>query len=204
MRFVSDKRGLSITVVGGTPEVRDPASGAVTRSGVPDVEAKFSHDLLDEEAINIAKLPRSQGGLANTDRRSDGTMPDSPFRGQQQDESGKFLPIEARLAVFDSEVASLQYGWSAETRERVEQELLTHAFRGNLYQLVESAAAGLPWNGYDSVTDPEQVIYIAGLTNTDLNLVLSYEKANANRPEFVEALVKEIVMLGEAEVVVNA
>jgi len=206
MRFVSDKRGLSITIKPGSPEVRDPGTYAVTRQSIPDVEAEFSHDLLDEEAIFVAKLAKSQGGLANIDRRADGSMPDSPFRGLGQDESGKFLPVETRLAVFDSEVAQLQNGWSDELREEVEQALLGHAYRGSLYQLVErqAAPASAPWSGYDSVTDPERVIEIASMTDSDLSVILAYEKSGQNRDYMVGALEREITSLGEAEVVVNA
>lgn len=204
MRFVSDKKGLSITIRAGTPEIRDPASGAVTRAEVPDIEALFSHDLLDEEASRVANLARSQGGLANTDRRPDGSMPDSPFRGQQQDESGKPYPPEIRFSVFDTEVAQLSKGWSDEVREEVEGALLRHTFRGSLYQLVEASPLDKPWNGYDSVTDPEQVILIASMTNTDMSAILAYEKRNAQRPEFLTMLEYEIALLSEAEVVVNA
>lgn len=204
MRFVSDKKGLSVTIRAGTPEVRDPATGAITRAGVPDLEAKFTHDLLDPAAADAAKLPRSQGGLANTDRRADGTIPDSPFRGQQQDESGKFLPIEIRLGVFDSEIAQLQNGWTDEQRIEVEEALRSHTLNGSMYIEVKDLPAALPWNGYDSVESPEQVLYIASLTNSDLAAVLAYERGSKNRPEFVQALEAEISLLGEAEVVVNA
>lgn len=204
MRFVSDKRGLSITVIAGSPEVRDPATRAVTAVAVPDKEATFSHDLLDEEAIRVAKLPRSEGGLANTDRRADGTLPDSPFRGLQQDGSGKFLPVEIRLAVFDTEVAQLQHKWTDDEREEIEQLMLASPYNGSEFVQVKPIPAGLPWNGYDSVADPEQILYIASLTNSDLSKILSYEKENQARSDVIDALESEIALLGEAEVVVNA
>jgi len=230
MRFVSDKRGLSITIIPGTPEVRDPGTMQVTRAGVPDIEASFSHDLLDEEASRIAWLPRSAGGLANTDRRPDGSMPDSPFRGMNQDESGKFLPAEIRFSVFDTEVAQLQNQWSDAVRADVETKLLTSGFHSTEYVLIPSSLRAteiepvlellrtskpelaeiltvepeIPWKGYDSVEEPQQVIQIASLMNADLAAILAYEKLNQNRPDFVDALDQEIAMLGETDVVVNA
>jgi len=202
MRFVSDKRGLSITVRSGSAEVRDPATRSITAPAEPDIEAKFSHDLLDPEAIRQAWTPRSQGGLANIDRRPDGSMPDSPFRGIQEDESGKHLPAEIRFSVFDSEIAQLTQGWSDDVRDEVEQTLLAHA--GGDYVLVSPVPTGKPWNGYDDVTDPDDVIKIAALTNSDFASVLTYERENQARTEIIVALAKEIALLGETDVVVNA
>ena len=203
-RFVSQYRGYTVGIRAGTAEVRDAGSGQLTRQGTPDLEAKFSHDLMDEEAIKLAKLDRSEGGLANAKPKPDGSMPDAPFHGMQQDESGKLLPIEIRLSLFDSEIAARQNGWSDEDEALVVKTLRQSPNLGTHFVEVVPTPTAKPWPGYDGVTDPEKVIEIVGQIDASLATVLQYEKENQNRPDFVKALTDEIALSEEASVVVSA
>lgn len=202
-RFVSQYRNYTYGVKTGVAEMRDPQSGAITREGIPDLEAKFTHDLVDEDAIRIAKLDRSEGGLARIKPGPDGRMPPAPFHGMQQDESGRDLPIEIRLSVFDSEIAQLQNGWSDEDTQLVIDKLLSSNRRGTDFQLVEKIPAALPWNNYDEMTDPERVLLVAETIGADLNQVFAYESSHQNRKEILEAINEAQALAGE-EIVVSA
>ncbi len=196
-RFVSANRGQIVTVQTEEAEYLGPR-GVVPAKRL--MEAVFSHDNVRPEDAVAAKLPRSQGGLANTDPKPDGSMPDSPFRGLTQQENGQFLPIETRLSVFDSEQAALQNRWTEDEEEYVVEFLRAHS--GQDFIEVKAAPASIPWNGYDTVTDPARVIEIAAIIEADLGSVLQYEKENQNRTDFVLAL--EAATAEAEDVVVTA
>ncbi len=131
-------------------------------------------------------------------------MPPAPFHGMQEDESGRPLPIEIRLAVFDSEVAKLANHWSDEVEAEVVEWLRSNPRYGVDFVEVVPAPVGKPWPGYDGVDDPDRIIEIAGDIEADLNAVLRYEKENAKRDWVIAALEREIESLDEAEIVVSA
>jgi len=203
MRFVSQYRNYSMGVAPGVAEIRDPQTGIISREAVPDLEAKFTHDLVDEDAVRIAKLDRSEGGLARMKPGEDGRMPPAPFHGMQQDESGRDLPVEIRLSVFDSEIAALQNGWSDAQEQQVIDKLLSSNRRGTDFQLVEKIPASLPWNNYDEISDPERVLLVAETIGADLNQVFAYEAAHQNRKDILEAISEAQALAGE-EIVVTA
>jgi len=196
-RFVSANRGQIVTVQVEEDEYLGPR-GVVPRKKL--IEAKFTHDNVRSEDAVVAKLARSQGGLANIDPKPDGSMPDSPFRGLTQQENGQFLPVETRLSVFDSEQAALQERWTPDEEEFVVEFLRSKA--GGDFIEVKAAPASIPWNGYDTVPDPARVIEIAAMIEADLDSVLLYEKQNQNRTDFVLAL--EAAVAEAEDVVVTA
>lgn len=202
MRFVSHYRNYSYGVEVGKPELRDPF-GNLSQQAVPDLEARFSHDLVDEDASRIAKLDRSEGGLAQVKPDASGRIPPEPFHGMQEDDAGRLLPAEIRFSVFDSEIAQLQNGWTDEQREKVEQKLLSSGRRGSDFQLVERIPAVLPWNNYDAMTDVEKILTVAETIGADLASVFRYESDNQNRTEVLEAITEAQELAGE-EIVVSA
>jgi hypothetical protein len=197
-RFVSANRGQIVTVQVEADEYMGPRGNLVPRKAL--IEAKFSHDRVTPADAVVAKLSKSQGGLANIDPKPDGSMPDSPFRGLTQMENGQFLPIETRLSVFDSEQAALAEGWDSETEDYVVEFLRARA--GNDFVEVKAVAATIPWNGYDRVTDPTRMIEIAADIEADLATILQYEKENQDRADFISVL--EEALVEEEDVVVTA
>ena len=196
-RFVSANRGQIVTVQVEEDEYLGPR-GVVPRKKL--IEAKFTHDNVRPEDAVVAKLARSQGGLANIDPKPDGSMPDSPFRGLTQQENGQFLPVETRLSVFDSEQAALQERWTPDEEEFVVEFLRSKA--GGDFIEVKAAPASIPWNGYDRVTDPTRMIEIAADIEADLSTILQYEKENQDRADFISVL--EEALVEEEDVVVTA
>lgn len=136
------------------------------------------------------------------------------FQGVAQ-EMDEVTPVslQARIGVFDTEVAQQLRGWSDEQREWIEQKLIGSGDLGSQFILVEQARAPKPWPKYDELravgrrTVKDVAEKIAAMTQ-DLGIdpadVVAYERENANRPEVLEALAAVGVEVVEDEITVTA
>lgn len=94
-----------------------------------------------------------------------------------------------RFSVFDTEWAQLEYGWTDDDREFAEQHLLTLPGRiGNEYIKIEDHKAPAPWPSYKQFNSPEAVVRFMREGGIDPELVLRYERENANRDDVLEAV----------------
>jgi hypothetical protein len=139
---------------------------------VPEVTALaaiFTPDLRTDEDIAVAKSSFT-------------------FRGMPIFENGQEVEPIYRIAVFDTEVAKLQNGWTDEDEALVVEELRTRGPIGQMYVEVIPVPAEKPWNGYDELTDADRIVDLATGIGADLSLVMAYEAENQNRETVIDAL----------------
>jgi hypothetical protein len=195
-RFVSQYKGYSHGVRNGQESYLGPDGRMVP--GLKPLEAAFEHELMDEEAILVAKKSKEEGGLANSDPLK------PPFHGMQENEAGREYDITPRLALFDSERAQLKNEWTDEEREIVEAALRNSTFYGNHFVEVVPTPPERPWRGYDDITDADRILDLAVAIDADLNQVIAYEAANQNRLEVLRALEQVRDAVAEETTVVTA
>jgi hypothetical protein len=155
---------------------RDEVSEHLGHDGrmVPQVrplEAVFARGGLTKEAIIEAKSKLT-------------------FHGLMEHESGDDLDPVYRIAVFDSEVAKLQEGWTDEEEALVVNVLRASEENGRAYVEIVPAPAGLPWRNYDEIEDPDEVVKIAKTIEADLDEIIRYELENQKRERWLQALTK--------------
>lgn len=112
------------------------------------------------------------------------------FHGLMEYESGEDLDPTYRLAVFDSEVAKLQEGWTDEEEALVVNVLRASEENARAYVEIIPAPAEIPWANYAEVDDPDKVVEIALTIGADLAEVIRYESENENRERWLDALTK--------------
>lgn len=123
------------------------------------------------------------------------------------------VSLQARIGVFDTDVAADQRGWTQEQKDWIERKLLGSGDRGSQFILVEQARAPKPWPKYDELravgrrTVKDVAVKVAEMTQ-DLGIdpasVIAYERENANRAEVLEALAGVGVEVVEDEITVTA
>ena len=114
----------------------------------------------------------------------------------EEDEVTPIDPIN-RLSVYDTDFNADQLGWNPELKKRVEDSLLSR--QGIDFILAEAPVVPPPWPNYDRlVTGHGRSIEIVARKiverveedGYDVDLVIAYERANANRDEVIVALEK--------------
>jgi hypothetical protein len=181
-RFVSQHRNFNHGVRNGQPAHLGP--DGVMRPEVTELSAQFNPDLRTDEDLAFA-------------------LSTFNFRGLPIYESGKEVPASYRIAVFDSEIARLQNGWTEADEALVVDVLRNSGMNGTAYVEVVPEPAAKPWNGYDDVTDAARIMELALAIDADLQKVLQYEKENQNRPE-VTAELKIAIAAADETIVVSA
>ena len=161
MRFLTQYPGLSVLIRNG--EERWLPNGRSVSTVAPLTADFTQHDVLPHE---------KEIGLKTFS-----------FPGMPVQEDG-LTPIDPsnRLAVFDTELQS----WSDEDKRFAEQRLLEHT--GPEWIRVEGPVLDPPWPGYDSIRSMRRVVELTEATGIEPETVIAYERANKNRPDFIEAL----------------
>ena len=166
-RFVSPHRNYKHGVRKETPTHLGPDGRMVP--GVRALQAEFSPDLRQDADITLAKSTFT-------------------FRGMPIHENGQPVNPTYRISVFDSEVTALKEGWTEEEEALVVEELRNNGPIGQMYVEVVPVPAEKPWNGYDELDDADRILDLATAIHADLELVLQYERENANRGDVIAAL----------------
>lgn len=179
-RFVSPHRNFNLGIRNEVPAHLGPDGRMVPY--VSELSAQFNPDLKTPEDVALAKSTFA-------------------FRGLAIYESGKEIDPAYRVSVFDSEVAALQNGWSADDTEEVIEALRHKGPVGVMYVEVVPAPAEKPWNGYDELSDAARIVELAIGIDADLAKVLQYEIENANRQDVVEAIQAAIESADETIIV---
>lgn len=92
-------------------------------------------------------------------------------------------------SVYDTCTAQDLHGWDDETREWVENRLLTLPGRnGSDYIRLEEPKAAKPWPAYDRLKKPDLIVKTMLDTGIAPELVLAYERENQNRLEVIQAI----------------
>lgn len=172
--------------------------------------ANYSHGVREEIVEQFARGTRviqkplqaqfDTRGL--TDFEKETAASQLSFHGLPKDEESDsdVLPY-SRLSLFDSEAAQKQNRWTDEEHDLVVNTLLESDRLGIDYIAVESPKRPAPWNGYDKLTDAEQIVELTLATETPVADVLTYERENENREEVIAAL-EEILEEGTPSAVV--
>ena len=174
MRFISKSQRFKISAVKGKVELITGPSGTYQEETKKPYIAHFT-----------------QGGA--TPAEAEMAMQRFKFTGLGDREDPR-----RRISVFDTDEFAYREGWAPEFKAQVEKALLEG--QDQFYFLAETPAVAIPWAAYDTAEEDE-ILATAQLIGADLNHVLSYEKANANRPSAIKALEQSIV---PAEVEVSA
>lgn len=169
-RFVSQYLKFSHGVRDGIPSHMG-LDGQMTPT-VTRLEAEFSHNGATPKDALVAK-----GALK--------------FTGVPQDEAGNDIDSSYRISIFDSEAARLANGWSESEEALVVETLRGSGDYGRAFIEVLPEPVEAPWPNYDQ-TDPDEIVKVSGLIDADLELVLAYEKENANRPGVIDALTEAL------------
>ena len=169
-RFVSQHKGLGITVQQPTPDrtIPDDSGRPHVVPGQRRIHVKFDHGLLTPKDIAFAK--------ANL-----------RFRGTVMDAAQRDIDPTYRMGVIDTEVLALQEGWTDAEHQLVINKLRDETRHGEFVE-VEREALAAPWANYDQIDDPDRIVELAAATDADFAVVLEYELANQNRPAVLQAL----------------
>jgi len=90
-----------------------------------------------------------------------------------------------RLSIWDSEWAQLNEGWTDEEIKLIIAKL--RATVGNDHVELEIPAAGVPFPKYDELS-PDEILQIIKIAGIDVEVVLAYERENANRESLIRRL----------------
>lgn len=157
------------------------------RHGVRDeVPEHLGHDGRMVPAVRHLEAVFSRGGLT-PEAITEGKAK-LAFHGLLEYESGDDLDPTYQMAVFDSEVAKLQEGWTDEEEALVLNVLRSSSENGLGYIEIVPAPAGLPWANYEEIEDPDEVVKIATMIKADLDEVIRWELENQNRDRWLDAL----------------
>jgi hypothetical protein len=116
------------------------------------------------------------------------------FKGlfQEQDEATMVQP-DYRLALYDTDRAQVDKGWSDETREEVEQTLSVIAERYEYVLAAPRSSVPPPWPRYDTYRGTAQkLVQKLVAEGHELEPVLTYERENQNREAVIQALEEEL------------
>lgn len=124
------------------------------------------------------------------------------FGGLPLEEDG-LTPIgpRYRIGVYDTDVEARAQRWTDERKAEVEKALMEAVEHGESFILVTAPPVVAPWPAYDESVGPEaaaQIASLVNLTGADPELVLAYERENANRDDVVAA-VEELRVPAEPE-----
>ncbi len=125
------------------------------------------------------------------------------FRGMPIFENGQPVKTTYRIAVFDTEVAMLQNGWTEAETKLVIATLRASSHIGSQFAELVPDPAPKPWNGYDEVDNVERIVDLAVAIDADLTKVIQYERENASRPEVIEAL-QAVLDAADEQIIVSA
>lgn len=168
MLFISPHPLYQILGIVNEQDVYHPTNGKYLRTE-PAVNAEFFHSSPPQWATEQALAnPRFQSAW--------NALPDGAMK-------------QAYIGVFDTEAAQVANGWSDETREYVEEFLLSYPDYGLSYVKAELPEELLnkPWPNYDE-THHMKIVKIAKETGTDLQVALDYERKHKARPRVIEEL----------------
>lgn len=127
------------------------------------------------------------------------------FHGLPEDaDTGIDVSPMSRMSLFDSEEAKKQYRWSDEEHDLVVDTLRESDRNGLDFIEVETPKRPAPWNGYDKLTDAEQIAKLTIATETPVETVLAYERENENRDDVIAALEEISEGTEEKPVVIDA
>lgn len=158
---------------------------------------KYSHGVREEIAEQYARGTRiiqrpleaqfDERGL--TDFEKETAAQRLSFHGLPEDkETGHDVSPYSRLSLFDSEQARKHFRWTDEEHDLVVETLRESGMNGIEFIEVDQPKRPAPWNGYDNLTDAEQIIELAIATETPIADVLAYELENQKREEVIAAL----------------
>lgn len=176
--------------------------------------AKYSHGVRDEISEAFSRGTRivekgleaqfDQRGL--TDFEKETGAKELSFHGLPENkETGQNVPATSRLSLFDSAKTAKQLRWTPDEEKLVVDTLRESDRYGLDYIEVSQPKRPAPWNGYDKLTDIEQIVELTIATETSPADVIAYERENDNR----EDLITELEQLGatdpaDDEVVITA
>lgn len=166
--------------------------------------AKYSHGVRDEIAEQFSRGTRvvekgleaqfDQRGL--TDFEKETAAKQLSFHGLPENkETGQNVPGTSRLSLFDSAKVAKEKRWTPAEEALVVETLRESDRYGLDYIEVAQPKRPAPWNGYDKLTDIEQIVDLTVATETNVADVIAYERENENR----EDLIAELEQLGSTD-----
>lgn len=159
--------------------------------------AKYSHGVRDEIAEQFSRGTRIvERGLEAqfdtrglTDYEKETAAKALSFHGLPEDkETGRDVEVFSRISVFDSERAAKQLRWTSDEEALVVETLRESERNGLDYVEVTQPKRPAPWNGYDKLTDIEQIVELTIATETSPADVIAYERENENREDLIAEL----------------
>lgn len=161
MRFISNTAGLMVLAV---PDKHQPQADGWVK--VRDkYQVRFEQGQVSDEEIKFA---REHWGYDDREK----------IPGIREGE-----PVRLRFSSFDSEAIE-----DETLRETVEKALLGSLNYGVRYIAYEPAKAPAPWANYDKLDDADEIAHTIEITGTEIDVVLAYERENANRPAVIAAV----------------
>jgi hypothetical protein len=129
------------------------------------------------------------------------------FKGsyQHEDEATPVHPAY-RLSTYDTDELAIEEGWDSETKELIEQRLLTSKGFGRDYVLVQELAMAAPWPSYDEFAGSAEELAMQVL---DLGYspeeVIAYEssKWGQQREDVLAALAGAVEARDAGEIVIT-
>lgn len=109
------------------------------------------------------------------------------------------------FSVYDTKAAQELEGWDDETREWVEQQLLTKPGRiGSDYVVLEVPSAPKPWPAYDKAKNAAAIVKTMTEIGVEPAVVLAYERENQARLEVLNAVEAAVPEPEPAEELISA
>lgn len=173
----------------------------------------YSHGVREEIAEQFARGTRviqrsleaqfDPRGL--TDFEKESALEQLHFHGLPKDrDTDVNVSGMSRMSLFDSEAAQKHFRWTDEEHDLVVQTLRESDRLGLDYIEVATPKRPAPWNGYDKLTDPEQIVELTIATETSVENVLAYERENENREDVIAALEEVLEPSKDDTVVIDA
>lgn len=208
MRFVSRSANYTMIVRGDQEyEVFETADGTMIPRHIkkPGLILEFKHGMAKPDETYAAKMHWAGMPTQRTDpERVDSTGHSAadvygavPYqRGVTiQDGVGRITGVSnASRPDFNFSLFDTEWITDRDDREEAEKALLSNADNGDWYVKVDAVIVPAPWPNYDKVRAKKGMTVAETIANKcaedgyNPQVVLSYEKAHANRPAVVEAL----------------